>query len=130
MNIPAKLTISRNSNDEVAVQIVDALSGARFVDLRLTLEEFAMAITGCAFVPCSGEVRGLDVVGKQKVIEPRTAICPKSTHTREELEQWLVKHCQEEGWTIDPYLHSQHSVSHQGGGATLRYSVFKYVEAK
>lgn len=123
------VTISRNSNDEVNLRIHDAASGIEFIDIQLTLENYAMLITGLSRVEATGEVRGLDKVGKTRIIEQRSVVCPLGGYDRKVFQQWLIDNCQEEGWELDSYLGSQTSMHlNDKGERVLNYSVTKYVE--
>lgn len=122
-----EVTISRNSNDFVVISIHDEASGTRFVDLELSLENFAMAITGLARVSGEMKVRGLGHVGMKLVIENRAAKCPDLGLGKEPYQEWLLSNCAEEGWEIDTCLGSQGSISRNGKWVTLNYSVRKYL---
>jgi hypothetical protein len=104
MKIKAKITISKNSNDEIHIRVKDSASNIEFVDVGMSLADFAAAITGLAMVDAVADVRGLDNVGKRKIIEQRTAIAPRMGYDRNDMKSWLNKDCQEEGWIIDDYL--------------------------
>lgn len=132
----AKITISRPSRGDgrevITVSVKDANSRMRFLDLTLNLDDFAKAITGHAEIECEMEVKGLDKVGKVRVVEPRSKECPLPSYSgRGILGQWLKENGQEEGWTIDHYLGSQNSIGTltDSDGCILNYYVFKYVEA-
>jgi len=123
-----KLTISRNSNDVINITIVDDLSGIQFVDVALDLASFAQAITGCARIHGDMKVRELDHVGLQKITEPRSIVCPLGICDRKILSKWLSDNAQENGWILDAYLGSQHSIgSSAGNGVILNYKVIKYI---
>jgi hypothetical protein len=128
MNIVSKVTISRNSHDVIHIQIKDTASGARFVEVHMTPEDFAMAITGLSEIEAPAFVRDLHVVGQNKITEPRTVVCPLDTHEKEVLRAWVQEHCQEPGWQLSAYLGSQTSVAynHADRTNTLRYSVYRY----
>jgi hypothetical protein len=128
MKIDAQVTISRQSNNEVHITLVDSASRIEFVDVKLSLEEFANAITGLSYIECEADVRRLDVVGKRKVTSLRTVICPLDTYDKGRLRAWLEESCQEDGWEIDSYLGSQGSVSHTSEGTRLHYAVYRYEE--
>jgi len=61
------------------------------------------------------------------VEESRKVLCPLKTYRKTDLEEWLSKNAQEEGWILNNYLRSQSSVTHTEEGTILRYSVTKYV---
>lgn len=128
MKINANISISRNSSDEIGISVADEASGITFLDLRLTPQEFAMALTGCAYTDVkAAEVRGMDVVGKRKVVEPRTVVYPGESYgSREEMRAWLKENGKEEGWIVDSYLGSQSSISRKGDETILNYSVYRF----
>lgn len=133
MNIKAALTISRLSTDKISICVQDHASHAQFLELEIDPAEFANALTGLSHVECTGEVRGLENVGKQIVSETRKVEYPHGGRPkRHELEAWLLLNCQEEGWIIDPYLGSQSSISNYDGKTFLNYRVKRYeaVEAE
>ena len=128
MNINATISISRNSKDMITITIHDRASHARFVELSLTPAYFAMAVTGLAHIDAdSAVVRDLDVVGKRKVIEPRSIDCPLPDYgSKEELRAWLREHGKEDGWIVDDYLGSQSSVISRNDVTRLHYKVYRY----
>jgi len=128
--IKGELSIVRSSDGFIRLSIVDELSHAQFVELKLTYEQFAEAVTGCHTPDIDMEVRGLNRVGKRRVRQSRSVLCPLNVYNRELLQTWLVENCQEEGWTIDTYLGSQSSTKSVDGGTLLNYAVFKYVEVE
>ena len=133
--VQANITISKNSNNEIHIEVQDSTSRILIVEAKLTLEDFAQAITGLAHIPVYAVVSELaQHIGKTKIMEQRTATCPISSYKRKELEEWLVENCQEDGWYLDTYLGSQGSIHGcMGSGNTsnnltlLSYKVYKYV---
>ena len=69
MKIKANVSISRRygarNGDTISISIEDASSGIQFVDIEMTPEDFGLAVTGLSSMPATGEVRGLDNVGKK-----------------------------------------------------------------
>lgn len=129
MKIKGSVSISRNSRDEVNIRIHDAASGTEFVDVSLSLENYALLITGLSRVDCQGEVRGFDKVGKNKIHETRSVVCPVGGYDKKVFQEWLVDNCQEAGWELNTYLGSQNSLTtNELGERVLNYSVVKYVE--
>jgi len=126
-----KVTISRDSNDNVNIRFKDLASGQRFATATLSLEQYAWAITGLSDVECDGDVSGLDVVGMTCISESRTAVYPGDGYDKVAMSEWLVANCQEPGWRLDPFLGSQRSIGRDAEGCkTLHYRVFKYVATK
>lgn len=129
MKIKAKITISRNSNNVISIRLVDEASSIEFFDGELSLADFASTVTGLSYVEMDAEVRGLGNVGKLKVRETRSIVCPLSSYSRDDLRKWLTANGQEEGWILNDHLNSQNSVSTNKEGKTvLNYSVYKFVE--
>jgi len=129
MKFNGKISISRNNHNEINIRIRDDAARLEFLDVKMTPEDFTFLITGQAHVPITGEVKGLDVVGKVKVMEERKVTTP-SYMSRDRAEEWLLQNCQEEGWIINNNLGSQTSMkfNHADNNHTLNYSVYKYIE--
>jgi hypothetical protein len=128
--ITAEVTISRTSNDVIKMTIHDETSGEQFVEVNFTYEQFAKCITNLhqTDIPCI--VKGLDKVGKKKIVERRHVIYPGSSYdSKEKMSQWLFDNCQEEGYYISTYLGSQRcifSVTTQEDQTWLNYTINKY----
>jgi hypothetical protein len=123
------LSISNPSTGGVNIRVEDELSGAQFLDLTISHEEFSRALGHLSSRPCEFEVRGLAYIGKQRVTEQRTAIAPDLGYDRQKYAAWLTENAQEEGWMLNTYLGSQSSIAAQKDGTQLlHYSVTKYVE--
>jgi hypothetical protein len=126
--IMGELAITRSSDGNIYLRIEDSNSHAKFVELKLTLEQFAEAVTGLHTSDVEMTVTHLDRVGKSRVREHRSVVCPLDSWKRELLQQWLITNCQEEGWILDSYLGSQTSTKSVDGGTLLNYAVFKFVD--
>lgn len=99
-----KISISRNSNNEINICIEDKMSGARFIDVKMTPENFALAITNLSSLNCDFELRGLSVVGKKlevkkELLDAKDLSC--SNYAEKILE--LVKPYEIDGWKVDSY---------------------------
>lgn len=132
MKQPVQVTLGRthrNDGEMMHLEIRDTVSGIEFLDVQTSLEDFAKMITGLGHVEWTGEIRGLEYIGKTRVTEDREIVCPLKTYDRERQEQWLVDNAQEPGWILNSYLRSRASVTTNKNGQTvLHYSVVKYVE--
>ena len=126
------LSISRDNNDVVGIEVICKKSRTRFLKLELTLEEYAQVVTGLSHVEVEGQVSGLDTGGKTKVREQRTVVVAEDIgrKPKEQLEDWLIRNCSEDGWILNTYLGSQNSVvyDHPSKKYTINYSVYKYVD--
>lgn len=131
--LEGKITISRpqfgDGRELITLRFTDELSRGRFLEVRMSPRDFAMAVTGLSEMPCSLLAESLETVGLKKITEDRVCVCPLRSYDRQALELWLIQNAKEEGWTINPYLGSQNSRTTNSDGQTvLRYSVYKYVE--
>ena len=127
----AEVTISRasgNDGDNIRIKIQDHNSRIEFVEVALSLEAFAAAITGQAYQEADLKVRGLANVGKFRVTEKRRATYPIRSYDKPTLQAWLHSNCQEDGWLINDHLGSQSSIAWDGDKTVLNYSVTKFVE--
>lgn len=134
------LEIFRNNSHEITLQVRDYLSRVQFLELKITLEQFALAVTGRSLDDVSGEVRGLENVGKTKVSESRCVKLPKSTPLHKPtsyIRQWLIDEFKEGGeiyepggWMLDPYIGQQSSVVYQDDTILVNYGVYKYVKTE
>lgn len=128
MKFKGNISITRDSRNNINIRLRDKVSYIEFVDVYMSLEDFAMMITGLAEVEVQGDVKGMDNVGKKKVSEARSYHTTEHT-SRKALETYIKENLQEEGWTLNASLNSQSSLKYDGvGGTTANYSVFKYVE--
>jgi len=128
MKLQGSVTISRSSRDVITIRLRDELSFIGFAEIELAPHDFCMALTGLAEVKGKMACHGLGYVGKKKVMENRSIVCPIKHAKREDLSKWLEQNAQEEGWLLSTYLGSQSSVTTKDGVTTLHYSVTKYVE--
>ena len=125
----ASVTIGRDSHGRVNIRIKDESSRQTVCEVRLTLEDYAMILTGMSEVEGIVEYGKLSVVGKRKVTERRTLEikCSDKDKLREHLLD-MYRHDTE--WTVDPYLSRQTSIEplHRDGLYRVNYSVYKYVD--
>ena len=125
------LSISRNSKDLVGIRVKCDSSRTTFLELELTLEQYAQVITGLSEVEVDGVARGLDFVGKNKIREPRSVELPEGLYNyrKEPVVEYLKEHHQEEGWIQDLYLGSQGSITldQKTKKYTAHYAVYCYV---
>ena len=127
MKINTSISINRNSRDEISILVKDESSGIEFLNLKMSLASFALSITGLSEVECEATVKNLVNVGKTKVTEKRSVVCPIETYDKQTLSQWIGNNCKEDGWEISTYLGSQSSIVYKDNTTILNYSVYKYV---
>lgn len=123
------ISISKDSRGIVCIRLRDKNSRCEFVNLEMSTEDFADALFGLAEVEASYSSAGLDILGKERVVQRRSALYTGPvTYDKSVMSRWLRENCQEEGWEVSTYLGSQHSVQKVNGDTYLHYSVVKYVD--
>lgn len=127
------LSISKNSKDLVGIRVKCGSSRTTFLELELTLEQYAQVITGLSEVEVEGVVRGLAYVGKTKIVERRSVELPDGlyNYSKEPVVEYLKEHHQEEGWIQDLYLGSKGSITldQKTKKYTANYAVYRYEES-
>lgn len=123
------VSISKDSRGIVCIRLRDKNSRSEFVSLEMSTEDFADALFGLAEVEASYKAAGLGILGKERVVQRRSAMYTGPvTYDKSVMSLWLKENCQEEGWEVSAYLGSQHSVQKVNGDTYLHYSVVKYVD--
>ena len=130
-DIPGKITIGRPScgsgEKYISIQIKDESSRIRFLEVKISLDQFAECITGRSEVPIMMTVSGLEHIGKVKESKPMSF--PISSHDRD-LAAKLAKELCPEGWLVSKYFGSQKSFSHDNAeGYTAHTTIYRYVES-
>lgn len=129
-----KLTTSRPSygdnREKINIVVRDQASRLKFLSIEIDYADFAKCITGLSEVDCELEVSGLENVGKKRITEQRSVICPIKSYEKRVLRDWLINNKQEDGYILDPYLGSQSSILMCDEGTLLNYRVIKYVEVE
>ena len=137
MKLPGKISISRSTGPDghsFVVTIHDARSGVQFLEATVSLEDFAMALTGVAERSCDLNLRGLDVLGKlreikHEVIEiPEKFRRPRLSDDAAAVDE-IVAPFEVDGWMC----HSRNDLwnGHRRERGTERYRVgfVRYVDA-
>jgi hypothetical protein len=78
-NLEGRIEIARSSNDKVRIRLYDHQAGVRVVEIELTLEQFALAITNMS-TPCLFDFNDSGVVGKVQNIKHETIFVPGSLY--------------------------------------------------
>lgn len=127
----ADITISRLSGDgeSIRVSIRDRISSQEVVEIELTLEDFALALTGRAHTQGDARWRGLDRVGKRMEMEKWEFELPASvdfTNEKEAARAIATSTCKS-GWTPDTYFNSQNSFFTLDGKRWARTTIRRWV---
>lgn len=150
--LPVAVRVSRwyssRSDDGVELTVEDNTSGITFLTIKMTLEEYGNLISTTGQVRLEAELRGLENLGKNHEMQPRTAVVPKDvadaayalTHSEQApaLRKWMEANLQEEGWHISTYLGSRDSIKWGGPiygkpeglaekPTTVKYHVYRWV---
>jgi hypothetical protein len=98
--IKAQIVMARSHGDGVtmSISIEDKASGCHIVDLRMSLEEFATAVTGGA-ATASGVAYLNDNIGKKLEVKRVCAPVSDQKNWAVECEQFVKKNYPE--WTLD-----------------------------
>lgn len=123
------ISCTRNSRDNIRIRIDDANSRQKITEVTLTLEAFALMVTGLCEIECQHETtKDVSNIGKTKVSEARTIVAPYMGYNRETYEQWLEENAQEDGYSLNTYLGSKTSIKHctENDTIILNYTVYKY----
>lgn len=126
----AKISITRNSNDEISVVITDGSSGLRVIDVRMSPHDFAMCLTGLAFCPASYSFAPkqftIDNIGKKREVKEVFVDRPE-VYGKEEKRNIVLKRIEESGELVDGWMiHSDGCDSNQNGNMH-RASLYRFV---
>jgi len=118
----------RCSDGTFRITINDAEANVRFVEVKLTPENFAHMLANQP-VECEGEVVNLNRIGKTKMRESRSVVYTGEKTDKKSVRKWLLEEHQEHGWEMNDQLSSQSSLvyDHKSGHYQVNYSVEKWV---
>lgn len=129
-----KISITRSmSNTDnstpITIEVEDCDSGANFLEIHMTLEDFAKAITGHGYIDCELKTRGLDHVGK---VAERSEIVfeigdyPFETEKQMVYEDALLA-CPA-GWIVVNYFGSRDSIWWEGKKRFARAKIMRWLD--
>lgn len=58
-----KGTLTIGGGDDVRITIQDEASHVQFIEVRMSITDFALSLRGCGYQPCTFELRGLGLIG-------------------------------------------------------------------
>jgi hypothetical protein len=92
------LTITKASDDTIRIRLIDSLSQTVVTDIQTTPEQFAQAVFGTGFRPCTFELR-TDKVGLRKEVKTENVTWEQeSTYTREASAREALRPFETDGW--------------------------------
>lgn len=125
-----KISITRNSNNTISIEVEDTLSSTSFLNVNMTLENFALAITNLSYIDCDFDLRGMSYIGKKLEVKKEIVDLVDTTYDNfNERIKSLVKPYEVDGWEVEEYcLHSwnNHLVNNNKYTVTFR----RYVNQK
>jgi len=110
-----KLSIHRVHSDEdyIAIEITDALSGTKFLQVELTAEVLGLVLTGLSFQECKFNLHRVDLVGKKR--EHKSELVPRPKKYRDDKKaaeeaDGLLAPFEIDGWKAHRYdLYNHHN---------------------
>ena len=141
MKLTGRINISRTSGGDestpIRIEIVDDASHCRVVEVRMTCEGFAEAITGRGHVPCELEFYPEAPIGKIHEHKTEVVMIPKtsdySPRSRTKSAKLAMKPLEVDGWTgnVDDFMNHHR---HNGGRSTKTHDAYnvnfvRYVDA-
>lgn len=127
-----KITISKTTdnrnNKEIRITIEDSASSISFVEARISLENFAEALTGLGFVDIDFKVRGLENIGKTRERKTVEINLGKTGYDGlRELALSEARKIESDGWVCDGYFSSQYSFRYKDGNTIFSAGFVRYV---
>lgn len=131
--IKGKLTISRpqcsSGEKYINIEVEDDDARIVFLTLKISLENFAEAITGLASSGCEFEVGGLENVGKIKEHDTMVFLMPAHDwNSRNKIAHEEAKKHTPEGWEASTYFGSQDSFFRKDGAEYARTNIYRWVD--
>lgn len=118
--LKGNITISKVHGPDgyyVELRVRDKLSLNTFIEVKMSLEDYARVITGLAEVPIEMSVKNLDSVGKKKESKPLTFEIPKEySYDSEKYAKANAQKFADDGWIADTYFGSQGSYRYDNSG--------------
>jgi hypothetical protein len=131
-NITIGSVYSNHEEAYVSLRVEDGTSSVEFLEVKLSYEAFAHALTGRGHVPCEIKVRGLELIGRKRL--HKTVLVPVpdgnwSTHKKR--AERAIKELEVDGWhgRVDDALNN-HNLSGKLGDCNLYKVVFVKHEKK
>ena len=129
-----KITISKptrgDGEDRIEISVKDNSSRNRFVNISMTLEDFAKALMGLDEVNCEHKLIKPEIVGKVKEIETLEFKIPSATISdRKSVAAAIANEEIPEGWELWDSFSSQNSFFSIGDTSMARCKIIRYVDA-
>lgn len=135
MSVPCQITISRphgGGKDVVNIALYDPNAAVQFIDLEMSLANFAEALLGLGHVDCDVELRGAERVGKIRETRPLefTFEHDRNSGARDARDKAkdICQQYADEGWFAATYFGSKGAVQQSGDTVLARTSQYRWVD--
>ena len=125
MKIEGQISILISRDNRTTIEVRDKNSTITFVEITLTNDQLASALSRLAHTPCEIEVRGLDKVGKK--MEMDTLTFEVDAADKETAAKLAIESCKDSEWVPDTYFGSQNSFTYKEGKITARTTIRRWV---
>lgn len=124
------ITLLADRDRGVTIELTDQDAFVRFVEVKMTAQQFVTAMSRMEDVPCLIECRLLDKLGKKMEHKPFEFLMPKYDNykDREAIAKEKVIEACPEGWEPDLYFGSQTSFFTRDERNYARTIIRKWVE--
>jgi hypothetical protein len=117
----------------IRITVEDDDAVINFVEINMTLEDFANALMGSGMMDCEIVVRNLENVGKKREQDTIIFEMPKSDHLvygddRKEIAKKLAQDACPNGWGVSESFSSQNSFFSKGGKDYARAFIVRWIE--
>ena len=107
-----KITISRRNygcgKKVISIEVKDTSSRIRFLDIELSLEDFAECLMGLSEIDCSIKTRGLEHIGKTMETDTINFKMPSVVHDKN-IAYKIAESKAPNGWIASSYFGSKDS---------------------
>lgn len=134
--LKGNMTISRPTygcgKEKILITLKDKKSRTRFIEVEIGYTEFTQILTGLSEVEVDFSVKGLESVGKTKVVTRRKELVPECytpyyCHI-EEISEWLQDLYGDGTTFVNTYLGSKDSFTTKDGETYVNFSTYVYEE--
>lgn len=133
MKITGAISIHRTQSnrdpDVITLVLRDETSRINFVEVKMSLEAFALAVTGLAYQPCEIETDGLEHVGMVKETRSHEFRLGCEVYDSD-LKQLAIQEARRtcpKGWLLSDSFSSQDSFFRKGEQTWARCTIRRYV---
>jgi len=133
--LPGKIIISRIHNnlrveDEIEISFIDDMSNTRFATAKMSLETFALGLTGLGHLDVELDVRGLENIGKIKETSIYPLFFDHRNVTYDEVVAAWDKTANNGEWKMSLARDQRLPVQASGSSWKIILPIYRYVEVQ